>query len=364
MEKLVIDPSFWKDRKVFITGHTGFKGSWLSLWLTQLGAKVTGFSLKPSTQTSIDPILFEDAKVAGVLQQSIYGDIRIADTFTKAIESSKPEIVIHMAAQPLVRESYIDPVGTYSTNVIGTVNLFEAIRITPSIKAVLNITTDKCYENKEWVWGYRESESLGGYDPYSSSKACAELVSSAYRRSFFQQEGIALATARSGNVIGGGDWAKDRIIPDAMRAFMNRTSFVVRNPAATRPWQHVLEPLSGYLILIQQLIQYPDVFAESWNFGPSEEDVHPVSSLADILAESWGKQASWESDQKAHPHEARFLKLDCSKAKTQLNWKPIWKLERAIDETVKWYKAWHSEVEMHQYSLKQIEKYQQEYLSQ
>jgi CDP-glucose 4,6-dehydratase len=263
MEKLVIDPSFWKDRKVFITGHTGFKGSWLSLWLTQLGAKVTGFSLKPSTQTSTDPILFEDAKVAGVLQQSIYGDIRVADTFTKAIQSSKPEIVIHMAAQPLVRESYIDPVGTYSTNVIGTVNLFEAIRLTPGIKAVLNITTDKCYENKEWVWGYRENESLGGYDPYSSSKACAELVSSAYRRSFFQQEGVALATARSGNVIGGGDWAKDRIIPDAMRAFMDKTSFVVRNPAATRPWQHVLEPLSGYLMLIQQLIQYPDVFAES-----------------------------------------------------------------------------------------------------
>ena len=360
MEKLVINPSFWKGRKVFITGHTGFKGSWLSLWLAQLGANVTGYSLEPPTK----PALFEDAKVVGVLQRSILGDIRDADTFTEAMQAAKPEVVIHMAAQSLVRESYIDPVGTYTVNVIGTVNLFEAVRKTSGIKVVLNITTDKCYENREWVWSYRENEPMGGHDPYSSSKGCAELISSAYRRSFLQHEGVALATARAGNVIGGGDWAKDRIVPDAMLAFMNKTHFLVRNPAATRPWQHVLEPLSGYIMLCQQLIQYPDAFAESWNFGPSEEDIKPVSSLADILIKNWGEGVSWELDGETHPHEASFLKLDCSKAKAKLNWKPIWNLERALDETVRWYKVWHSEREMHQFSLNQIENYQQERLAQ
>jgi len=356
----VIDPTFWKDRSVFITGHTGFKGSWLSLWLKNLNANVTGYALESPT----NPALFEDAMVSSALQKSIYGDIRDSALFTNAMQDAKPEIVIHLAAQPLVRDSYTDPVRTYTTNVMGTVNLFEAIRQTPSIMAVLNITTDKCYENREWDWSYREVDPMGGHDPYSSSKGCAELVSSAYRRSFFQEKGVELATARAGNVIGGGDWAKDRIIPDAMRALIDNKTLLVRNPAATRPWQHVLEPLSGYLMLCQQLIQHPDVFAESWNFGPNEEDAQPVSNLASIIVKKWGDHASWGLDKGEHPHEAHSLKLDCSKAKTQLKWQPIWKLERALDETVQWYKAWHNKVNMHQFSLNQIETYQQEHLKQ
>ena len=357
----MIDPAFWKGRRVFITGHTGFKGSWLSLWLKQLGASVTGYALDPPSS----PSLFEDAGVFNSLQKNIHGDIRDVDLFNKSMQDASPEIVIHMAAQSLVRDSYTDPVSTYSTNVMGTVNLFEAIRKTSSVRAVLNITTDKCYENQEWDWGYREIEPMGGYDPYSSSKGCAELISSAYRRSFFQQESVALATARAGNVIGGGDWAKDRIIPDAMRSFMDKTPLLVRNPMATRPWQHVLEPLSGYIILCQKLVEQPQEFAEGWNFGPNEEDVQPVSILADIIVKNWGNQASWGFDEgEVHPHEARALKLDCSKAKTQLKWKPIWTLERSLSETVQWYKAWHNKLDMHQFSLNQIKAYQQEHLAQ
>lgn len=360
MESLVIDPSFWKGRHVFVTGHTGFKGSWLSLWLKLLGANITGYALEPPT----NPALFEDAKVAEALQHNIYGDIRDADTFTKAMQNAKPEIVIHMAAQPLVLESYKDPVGTYTTNVMGTVNLFEAIRKISGIKATLNITTDKCYENKEWTWGYREIEPMGGHDPYSSSKGCAELVSSAYRRSFFQQDGVELATARAGNIIGGGDWAKDRIVPDAIRALMNNKTLLVRNPTATRPWQHVLEPLSGYLMLCQQLVKQPNKYAEGWNFGPNEEDAQTVLNVADIIVKNWGEQASWGLDEGTHIHEAHFLKLDCSKAKTQLKWKPIWNLERALNETVQWYKAWHNKADMYKFSLNQIKTYQRERLAQ
>jgi len=359
LAKLVIDLSFWKNRKVFITGHTGFKGSWLSLWLTQLGAKVTGYSLEIPT----NPSIFKVAEIKERLQQDIYGDIRDLTAFSKAVQESEPEIIIHMAAQSLVRESYVDPVGTYSTNIMGTVNMLESVRNTPSVKAVLNITTDKCYENREWVWGYRENEPMGGYDPYSSSKGCAELISSAYRSSFLQEADVALATARAGNVIGGGDWAKDRIVPDAMNAFIKKEPLQVRNPMATRPWQHVLEPLSGYIVLCQQLINNPKEYTNGWNFGPKDDDVKPVSDLADIMVRSWGEDAQWKLDDKSQPHEAHSLRLDCSKANTLLKWKPIWNLERALDETVQWYKSWHQQNNMYDFTLNQISIYQQEHLA-
>ena len=355
----MIDPFFWKGRKVFLTGHTGFKGSWLSLWLKQLGAHVTGYALEAPTV----PAIFEVAKARETLQKSIHGDICDIDTFKKSMQEASPEIVIHMAAQSLVRDSYTDPVRTYNTNVMGTVHMLEAARSTSSVKAILNITTDKCYENNEWVWGYRENEPMGGHDPYSNSKGCAELVSSSYRRSFLQDSKIALATARAGNVIGGGDWAKDRIVPDAMHAFINNKPLLVRNPLATRPWQHVLEPLSGYLLLCQQLIEQPKEFDQGWNFGPNDEDAQPVATLADIMVKSWGENAQWQLDEGAHPHEARDLKLDCSKAKTLLKWNPIWNLDRALSETVQWYKAWHNNEDMHKFTLRQIENYQQDHLS-
>ena len=355
----MIDPLFWKDRKVFITGHTGFKGSWLSLWLKQLGAIVTGYALEAPT----DPAIFNVASANQALCLSIHGDICDAGAFTKAMQDAKPEIVIHMAAQSLVRDSYTDPVRTYSTNVMGTVNMLEAVRNTSSVRAILNITTDKCYENNEWVWGYRENEPMGGHDPYSNSKGCAELVSAAYRKSFLQEAGIALATARAGNVIGGGDWAKDRIVPDAMSAFIDNKPLLVRNPLATRPWQHVLEPLSGYLLLCQKLIEKPQEYDQGWNFGPDDEDAQPVSRLADIMTKKWGEDAQWDLDEGFHPHEARDLKLDCSKAKTLLKWNPIWGLEQALNETVQWYKAWHNNEDMHTFTLKQIENYQLEHLS-
>lgn len=359
MEGLVIDPAFWNGRKVFLTGHTGFKGSWVSLWLGQLGARVTGYSLDAPTL----PSMFHVSKVDGVLEKSIHGDIRDAETLTNAMLEAEPEIVIHMAAQSLVRESYADPAGTYSTNVMGTVNLLEAVRKTPSVKAVLNITSDKCYENKEWIWGYRENESMGGHDPYSSSKGCAELVSSAYRKSFLRDAGIALATARAGNVIGGGDWAKDRIVPDAISAFIENRPLIIRNPMAVRPWQHVLEPLSGYLMLCQQLINHPEGYAEGWNFGPNDEDAQPVSSLADAMVKFWDDNAQWQLDNAANPHEARYLKLDCSRANALLKWVPVWGLDRALNETVQWYKAWHNQGDMYKFTLRQIEAYQQEHLS-
>ena len=356
----MIDPSFWKDRKVFLTGHTGFKGSWLSLWLKQLGANVSGYALEAPT----DPAIFEIARVQQALQQSVHADIRDAAAFTQAMQDASPEIVIHMAAQSLVRDSYSDPVGTYSTNVMGTVNMLEAARKTTSVKAILNVTTDKCYENNERTWGYNETEPMGGHDPYSNSKGCAELVSAAYRKSFLRDAGIDLATARAGNVIGGGDWAKDRIIPDAVRAFTNNKPLMIRNPLATRPWQHVLEPLSAYLLLCQQLIEKPKEFDQGWNFGPNDEDAQPVSALANIMTKAWGEKSQWQPDEGAHQHEARDLKLDCSKAKTLLKWNPIWDLEQAVTETVQWYKAWHSKKDMHEFTLQQITNYQQDHLSQ
>lgn len=348
---------FWKNKKVFVTGHSGFKGSWLCLWLQQLGAEVTGFSLHPPTS----PSLFDVARVAEGMR-SIIGDIRDVNALTQAMQSACPDIVIHMAAQSLVRYSYTAPVETYSTNVMGTVHVLEAIRATPSIRAVVNVTSDKCYENKEWVWGYRENEALGGYDPYSSSKGCAELVTSAYRNSYFNpekfnQHRVALASVRAGNVIGGGDWAADRLIPDILRSISVGKTVTIRNPQAIRPWQHVLEPLSGYLHLAQKLFEYGSEYAESWNFGPSEEDAQPVQWIVEQITSLWGNGSSWEHDQTAQPHEAHYLKLDCSKARFRLQWQPRWSLFNALQHIVSWQRAYLADEDMRQYSLGQIHQF-------
>jgi CDP-glucose 4,6-dehydratase len=342
--------AFWAGKRVFVTGHTGFKGSWLCLWLQDLGATVTGFALPPPT----NPSLFEIANVAKGMT-SIIGDIRDASAFSHAITTAQPEIVIHMAAQPLVRYSYENPVETYSTNVMGLVNVLEAIRKTPSIKAVVNVTTDKCYENREWDWGYRENEALGGHDPYSSSKGCAELVSAAYRQSYC----LPIATARAGNVIGGGDWADDRLIPDILRSIEAGQPVNIRNPHAIRPWQHVLEPLSGYLALAQNLYQYGPAFAEAWNFGPRDEDAKPVQWIVENLTKIWGEDARWQldSDSANHPHEAHYLKLECSKAKAQLGWKPRWDLSQALEKIMSWHQAFLAQSDMKAITLQQIQTY-------
>ena len=334
-----MNPSFWCDKTVFVTGHTGFKGSWLSLWLQQLGAQVTGYSLQPPTQ----PSLFQVANV-GQNMISVIADIRDGIKLAQAMQAANPDIVLHLAAQPLVRRSYKDPVETYSTNVMGTVNLLEAVRKTPSVRAVVNVTTDKCYDNKEWVWGYREDEPMGGFDPYSSSKGCAELVTAAYRHSFFnvakhREHPVALASARAGNVIGGGDWAEDRLIPDILRAIQLGQSVNIRNPHATRPWQHVLEPLSGYLTLAEKLFTEGAAFAQAYNFGPVEEDAKSVQWIVEQLTQRWGDGANWQVDDSAHPHEAHYLKLDCSKARSTLSWKPRWHLGQALQAIIDWHKA-------------------------
>ncbi len=352
----MIDKNFWKNKKVFITGHTGFKGGWLSLWLKKLGAHVSGYALKPKTNRTI----FFDADVSTSIDKSYIGDIRDEDLLLKSMKSSKPEIVIHMAAQPLVKESYLNPKETYSTNIMGTINVFEAIRKISSIKAILNITTDKCYKNNEWDWGYRENEPLGGNDPYSSSKGCSEIISIAYRKSFFSELGIALATARAGNVIGGGDWSKDRIIPDSIKALIKNRTLLIRNPSSTRPWQHVLDPLCGYIILCQNLVKGPKLFSESWNFGPYEEDARPVSYIVEKVVKNWDKKVEWNLDKTKHKHEDKYLKLDCSKARKKLLWKPNWRLERALKETVSWYKAWSKNIPMKDFTLNQISIYENE----
>ena len=353
-----MNPQFWAGKRVFLTGHTGFKGSWLSLWLQSMGANVTGFSLLPPTT----PSLFEAAHVADGMQ-SIVGDVRDLVSLQKAMGDAKPEIVIHMAAQALVRHSYDNPVETYSTNVMGTVHLLEAVRGTPSVKAVLNVTSDKCYENREWVWGYRENEPMGGFDPYSNSKGCAELVTSAYRNSYFHPEkykehGVAIGSGRAGNVIGGGDWARDRLIPDTMRAIVQGKPVGIRNPHSVRPWQHVLEPLSGYLLLAQRLHEDGPAFAEGWNFGPNDDDSKPVQWIVDGLTRAWGEGASWKLDGGDHPHEAHYLKLDCSKAKTCLPWQPRWSLATAIDQICVWHKAHLAAADMQAMCLHQIKQYE------
>jgi len=357
-----MEREFWQGKRVFLTGHTGFKGSWLSLWLQQLGAEVTGFALEPPTT----PNLFEIARNVDHLQ-SVIGDIRDQEALAVAMGRAEPEVVIHMAAQPLVRDSYDDPVGTYATNVMGTVHLLESVRRTPSVRVVLNVTSDKCYENQEWPWGYRENEPMGGHDPYSNSKGCAELVSAAYRNSFFQAEGAggangpALATARAGNVIGGGDWAKDRIVPDLIRAYSQGQPLKVRNPAAIRPWQHTLEPLSGYLLLCERLWEQPQNFSEAWNFGPNFEDNLAVAQVIDALGATWGDNPGWIQDAGEQPHEAQLLKLDCSKAAARLKWKSRWSLDTALRSTAEWYRAYYRDkLDMRDFSLQQIERYANE----
>ena len=351
-----MNASFWRGKRVFLTGHTGFKGSWLSLWLQSLEAELTGFALAPPT----NPSLFEEANVADGMT-SIVGDVRDLAALQAALHKAQPEIVIHMAAQPLVRYSYQNPVETYAVNVMGTVHLLEAVRHTPSVKAVVNVTTDKCYENKEWHWGYREDEPMGGFDPYSNSKGCSELVTSAYRQSFFQTgtRKVALASARAGNVIGGGDWAADRLIPDILAAFEQDQPAHIRNPHAIRPWQHVLEPLGGYLTLAERLYTNGTSFAEAWNFGPNEIDAKPVGWIVDNLATLWGANAQWQVDTGEHPHEAHHLKLDISKAQARLGWQPQWSLATALTKIVEWHKAYTAHSDLRAMTLKHIHHYSQ-----
>lgn len=357
MENMV-DSSFWAGKVVLLTGHTGFKGSWLSLWLQSMGAKVIGYALPAPT----NPSLFVVANVAEHMV-SIESDIRDFTALSSVFNKYQPEIIIHMAAQPLVRYSYANPIETYSTNVMGTVHVLEAARLTSSVRAIVNVTSDKCYENREWPWGYRENEPMGGHDPYSNSKGCSELVTSAYRNSYFypdnyKDHGVALASGRAGNVIGGGDWAEDRLIPDIMRAIAKGEPVYIRNPNAIRPWQHVMEPLSGYLVLAQKLYEENSSYAESWNFGPSDQDAKPVQWIVDNLTHSWGEGASWVLDSGDHPHEAHYLKLDCSKAKARLNWVPKWHLDEALAKIVKWQKHYQQGSDMKEVTLKQIADYQ------
>jgi CDP-glucose 4,6-dehydratase len=349
--------SFWRDKRVFLTGHTGFKGSWLSLWLQSLGGDVTGYALDPITH----PNLFEIAEVNKYMR-SIIGDIRNLHALKKAMKEANPDIVIHMAAQPLVRYSYSHPVETYATNVMGTVHVLEAARENKNIKAILNVTSDKCYDNKEVNRGYKEDEPMGGFDPYSNSKGCAELVTSAYRNSFFsiekyKEHGVALGTGRAGNVIGGGDWADDRLVPDLFRAFINKKPVVIRNPNAIRPWQHVLEPLRGYLTLAEKLYNEGPRFAESFNFGPHESDAKPVEYIANYLVNLWQDGATWSHDKSEQPHEAHYLKLDIHKAKDHLGWEPHLSLDEALRYTFDWYRAYEKKEDMHEVTMKQIKDY-------
>ena len=355
MVKEMVDKQFWRGKKVFLTGHTGFKGAWLSLWLKDMGALLKGYSFAPNTE----PNLFSLATVEAGME-SVIGDIRNLNSFAQSMSQFDPDIVIHMAAQPLVKRSYDNPVETYSTNVMGTVNLFEAVRACNSVKAVVNVTTDKCYENREWVWGYREHEPMGGSDPYSNSKGCAELVTSCYRNSFFNSPDTAsIATARAGNVIGGGDWAADRLIPDIIKSFQKDESVLVRNPLATRPWQHVLEPLSGYLCLAQQLFINGDDFSGAWNFGPLDADVWPVGDVVEYLTKAWQSGARWKLDEVVHQHEAQLLKLDISKARSHLNWSPKWRLETTLDSIVAWYKSRLAGKCARELCLEEIRKFEQ-----
>ncbi|MBU3637577.1 CDP-glucose 4,6-dehydratase [Polynucleobacter sp. es-MAR-4] len=355
-----VDANFWQGKTVFLTGHTGFKGSWLSLWLSSLGAKVCGYALAPSTT----PNLFTVLNLQDSLKYSQIADIRDLDALQKAVIKAQPDIVIHMAAQPLVRYSYTHPVETYATNVMGTLNLLESLRSIDSARATVVVTTDKCYENNERLAGYQEHEPMGGHDPYSNSKGCAELVTAAYRRSFFSADQYlehhnAIASARAGNVIGGGDWSEDRLIPDAIKAFEANKPLIIRNTLATRPWQHVLEPLSGYLVLAQALYEEGTAFAQGWNFGPKDSDARPVQEVVELLISAWGSPASWVHDGSEHPHEAKSLKLNITKARENLGWVPKWTLETAIEKIAHWQKAYQNKRDMKSISLNQIREYSQ-----
>jgi CDP-glucose 4,6-dehydratase len=360
MEIMVgINPNqeFWKGKKVLITGHTGFKGSWLSMMLHQMGAEISGYALEPPTE----PSLYKITNIDNIVN-STTGDIRDYGKLFASLQQIKPEIIIHMAAQPLVRVSYLNPRETYEINVMGTVNLFEAIRNTSGIKVVLNVTTDKCYENKEWVWGYRENEPMGGYDPYSNSKGCSELVTAAFRNSYFnpkeyQKHGVALASARAGNVIGGGDWAVDRLIPDFVRSMIKGEKIIIRSPYAIRPWQHVLEPLTGYLLLCERLYEEGTIFADGWNFGSNDEDAKDVEWITKTICELWGKGATFSINTNPQLHEANYLKLDCSKSKTELDWTPKWNIHTALQSIVDWYKAYLRGENMRKVCEEQIDQY-------
>jgi len=353
-----VDAGFWSGRCVLLTGHTGFKGGWMSLWLQQLGAEVIGYALEPPSM----PSLFDTARV-GEGMVSITGDIRDQQLLESVLRRYRPSIVIHMAAQPLVKQAYAEPVDTYAVNVMGTVNLLQAVRAVKDIDAVINVTSDKCYENREWVWAYREADGLGGSDPYSSSKACSELVTAAYRQSYFQSSGVpgrpaAVATARAGNVIGGGDWAQNRLIPDIVRASAHGDKAVeIRRPSAIRPWQHVLEPVCGYIILAQELARTGACFAESWNFGPDGEDVCSVRFVTEQWWALWGRGSVNFAQEPEGPHEAHTLKIDSSKARARLGWRPRWKLRQALAQTVRWYQAFEAGQDMRALTVAQINGY-------
>ena len=354
----MLSRAFWKDRNVFVTGHTGFKGSWLSMWLHAMGAKVTGYSLDPPTK----PSLFEQARV-GECVRSIHGDVRDFAKLKSALEECDPDVVLHLAAQSVVRYGYDNPLETYSTNIMGTVHVMEAARQLKRPRVVVNITGDKCYENREWVWGYRENDPMGGSDPYSSSKGAAEIVTSAYREAYFStkslsQSGVVLASVRAGNVIGGGDWTSDQLIPDLIRSFLDHRPCHIRSPSAIRPWQFVLEPLHGYLLLCERLATEGSAFASGWNFGPAQSDAKPVSWIADTLVRSWGDGASWTQDQGKHVSEAQLLRLDTAKAMAKLDWAPVVPLPRALEWIVEWYQSFRTGGDLRAITNQQIERYQ------
>jgi CDP-glucose 4,6-dehydratase len=351
--RAAVEPAFWQGRRVLLTGHTGFKGAWLALWLQSLGARVTGFSDGVPTE----PSLYEWARV-GDGMASVTGDVRDPVAVERVLGASEPEVVIHMAAQSLVRRSFVEPRETYETNVMGTVNVLDAVRREGGARVVVNVTSDKCYENRDWEWGYREHEPMGGHDPYSNSKGCAELVTDAFRRSFFSgPELTRLASARAGNVIGGGDWAVDRLVPDIMRAALAGKTLHMRNPEAVRPWQHVLNPLSGYLVLAQALWESPE-HACGWNFGPADEDARPVGWIVQRMSELWPDELRVTHDDGPHPYEARYLKLDSSRARAHLGWHPRWGLGQGLDAVVDWYRRLRDAEDMHAVTLEQIRAFQ------
>ena len=354
MENLGLKADFWSGKRVLVTGHTGFKGGWTSLVLTMLGAKVHGLSLPPTD----DSIFFNSVGVDRFVASNDYVNIKNYDDCLRIINAAKPEILIHMAAQPLVRLSYSSPIETYAVNVMGTANILEATRNLASVEAIVNVTTDKCYKNNEWEWPYRECEALGGYDPYSSSKACSEIVSAAYRDSFMRPKGVQLATARAGNVIGGGDWSKDRLLPDILRAIDANKNIVIRSPASIRPWQHVLEPVVGYLLLAQKLSEEKSKFDSAWNFGPEVNDCWSVGDVASKVCEFSG-YPDWIAPSVKQPHEASFLKLDSSKAKSRLGWRPRWHVDTALKKTIEWHKDFKLERDMYESSVNQILSYQE-----